>query len=135
MSGFTVEIGISGGPVYRNWMNLRDAETGKIMWQSNDDMSTPGVEHEGESSVPCPLTFHFSARTEEDSQMPVCFARDQFQLSGGDGEISSGATRLLEGQNNRRSGLIVCNHIGNQMQNGISNSALSYRTRRTHGRV
>ena len=29
-----------------NWMNLRDADTGKILWQGNEDMSTPGVEHE-----------------------------------------------------------------------------------------
>ena len=29
-----------------NWMNLRDADTGKILWQGNDDLSTPEVEHE-----------------------------------------------------------------------------------------
>jgi len=29
-----------------NWMNLRDADTGKILWQSNEDMSIPGREHE-----------------------------------------------------------------------------------------
>ncbi|NP_001161516.1 cGMP phosphodiesterase delta-like protein [Saccoglossus kowalevskii] len=29
-----------------NWMNLRDAENGKILWQSNDDLSVPGSEHE-----------------------------------------------------------------------------------------
>ncbi|XP_003385303.1 PREDICTED: retinal rod rhodopsin-sensitive cGMP 3',5'-cyclic phosphodiesterase subunit delta-like [Amphimedon queenslandica] len=29
-----------------NWMNLRDAENGKIMWQSYDNLSVPGVEHE-----------------------------------------------------------------------------------------
>ena len=29
-----------------NWMNLRDADTGKILWQGNEDMSTPDVEHE-----------------------------------------------------------------------------------------
>ncbi|KAL5490866.1 hypothetical protein EMCRGX_G016058 [Ephydatia muelleri] len=29
-----------------NWMNLRDAESGKILWQSNDDLSQPGAEHE-----------------------------------------------------------------------------------------
>jgi len=29
-----------------NWMNLRDAENGKILWQGSDDMSVPGVEHE-----------------------------------------------------------------------------------------
>jgi hypothetical protein len=23
---------------FRNWMNLRDADTGKILWQSNDDL-------------------------------------------------------------------------------------------------
>ncbi|XP_074768226.1 retinal rod rhodopsin-sensitive cGMP 3',5'-cyclic phosphodiesterase subunit delta isoform X2 [Athene noctua] len=30
----------------RNWMNLRDAETGKILWQGTEDLSVPGVEHE-----------------------------------------------------------------------------------------
>jgi len=29
-----------------NWMNLRDAETGRILWQSNDDLSIPDVIHE-----------------------------------------------------------------------------------------
>uniref|UniRef100_A0AC34QPP4 Phosphodiesterase delta-like protein n=1 Tax=Panagrolaimus sp. JU765 TaxID=591449 RepID=A0AC34QPP4_9BILA len=29
-----------------NWMNLRDAETGRILWQSEDDLSVPDVIHE-----------------------------------------------------------------------------------------
>jgi len=29
-----------------NWMNLRDADTGKILWQGNDDLSVPEDEHE-----------------------------------------------------------------------------------------
>uniref|UniRef100_A0A8C5QDN5 Retinal rod rhodopsin-sensitive cGMP 3',5'-cyclic phosphodiesterase subunit delta n=1 Tax=Leptobrachium leishanense TaxID=445787 RepID=A0A8C5QDN5_9ANUR len=29
-----------------NWMNLRDAETGKILWQGTEDLSVPDVEHE-----------------------------------------------------------------------------------------
>jgi len=29
-----------------NWMNLRDADNGKVMWQSSDDMSQQGTEHE-----------------------------------------------------------------------------------------
>ncbi|XP_041378377.1 retinal rod rhodopsin-sensitive cGMP 3',5'-cyclic phosphodiesterase subunit delta-like [Gigantopelta aegis] len=29
-----------------NWMNLRDADSGKILWQSNDDLSSPDSEHE-----------------------------------------------------------------------------------------
>lgn len=29
-----------------NWMNLRDADTGKILWQSNEDLSNPDREHE-----------------------------------------------------------------------------------------
>ena len=29
-----------------NWMNLRDADTGKILWQGNEDLSLPEVEHE-----------------------------------------------------------------------------------------
>lgn len=28
-------------------MNLRDAETGKVLWQGTEDLSIPGVEHEG----------------------------------------------------------------------------------------
>ncbi|VDP76973.1 unnamed protein product [Schistosoma mattheei] len=29
-----------------NWMNLRDADSGKILWQSTDDFSVPDIEHE-----------------------------------------------------------------------------------------
>jgi len=29
-----------------NWMNLRDGETGKILWQGNEDLSSPDAEHE-----------------------------------------------------------------------------------------
>jgi len=29
-----------------NWMNLRDADSGKILWQGSDDLSVPEVEHE-----------------------------------------------------------------------------------------
>lgn len=29
-----------------NWMNLRDADTGKILWQGNEDLSLPEKEHE-----------------------------------------------------------------------------------------
>jgi len=29
-----------------NWMNLRDADSGKILWQSSDDLSAPDAEHE-----------------------------------------------------------------------------------------
>uniref|UniRef100_A0A8C9CXB4 Phosphodiesterase 6D n=1 Tax=Phocoena sinus TaxID=42100 RepID=A0A8C9CXB4_PHOSS len=29
-----------------NWMNLQDAETGKILWQGTEHLSGPGVEHE-----------------------------------------------------------------------------------------
>ena len=28
------------------WMNLRDADTGKILWQGNEDLSVPEGEHE-----------------------------------------------------------------------------------------
>lgn len=30
-----------------NWMNLRDADSGKILWQSSEDLSLPEKEHEG----------------------------------------------------------------------------------------
>jgi len=29
-----------------NWMNLRDADSGKVLWQASDDLSHPGSEHE-----------------------------------------------------------------------------------------
>ena len=29
-----------------NWMNLRDADSGKILWQGHDDLSSPEGEHE-----------------------------------------------------------------------------------------
>lgn len=29
-----------------NWMNLRDGESGKILWQSSEDLSCPEKEHE-----------------------------------------------------------------------------------------
>ncbi|XP_005103004.2 retinal rod rhodopsin-sensitive cGMP 3',5'-cyclic phosphodiesterase subunit delta [Aplysia californica] len=29
-----------------NWMNLRDADNGKVLWQSSDDLSIPEKEHE-----------------------------------------------------------------------------------------
>ena len=29
-----------------NWMNLRDGESGKILWQGNQDLSKPDGEHE-----------------------------------------------------------------------------------------
>ncbi|XP_057320898.1 retinal rod rhodopsin-sensitive cGMP 3',5'-cyclic phosphodiesterase subunit delta-like [Microplitis mediator] len=29
-----------------NWMTFRDAETGKILWEINQDLSNPDVEHE-----------------------------------------------------------------------------------------
>lgn len=32
-------------------MNLRDAETGKVLWQGTEDLSVPGVEHEGTQSL------------------------------------------------------------------------------------
>ncbi|KAM9478420.1 retinal rod rhodopsin-sensitive cGMP 3',5'-cyclic phosphodiesterase subunit delta isoform 1-T1 [Salvelinus alpinus] len=39
-------IECSSTPSARNWMNLRDAETGKVLWQGTEDLSLPGVEHE-----------------------------------------------------------------------------------------
>ncbi|XP_018017738.1 retinal rod rhodopsin-sensitive cGMP 3',5'-cyclic phosphodiesterase subunit delta [Hyalella azteca] len=29
-----------------NWMNLRDADTGRILWQGTDDYTAPDMEHE-----------------------------------------------------------------------------------------
>lgn len=38
-------------------MNLRDAESGKVLWQGTEDLSVPGVEHEGTkpSRKPAPV--------------------------------------------------------------------------------
>lgn len=33
-------------------MNLRDADTGKLIWESNDDISKPNKEHQGKK-LPC----------------------------------------------------------------------------------
>lgn len=41
-------------------MNLRDAETGKILWQGTEDLSVPGVEHEG--------TFHPFLHSADDAE-------------------------------------------------------------------
>lgn len=35
-------------------MNLRDAETGKVLWQGTEDLSVPGVEHEGTQALSQP---------------------------------------------------------------------------------
>lgn len=35
-------------------MNLRDAESGKVLWQGTEDLSVPGVEHEGKKSSRTP---------------------------------------------------------------------------------
>jgi len=32
---------------FRNWMNLRDAASGRIMWEGTQDLSLPDCEHEG----------------------------------------------------------------------------------------
>lgn len=29
-----------------NWMNLRDAESGKVLWQSTEDLAEPNKEHQ-----------------------------------------------------------------------------------------
>lgn len=35
----------------RNWMILRDADSGNIIWQENKDFSSPDVEHEAKVPV------------------------------------------------------------------------------------
>ena len=35
-----------------NWMNLRDADTGSILWQGNQDLSLGGEGVEHEARVP-----------------------------------------------------------------------------------
>ncbi|XP_064384227.1 retinal rod rhodopsin-sensitive cGMP 3',5'-cyclic phosphodiesterase subunit delta-like [Halichondria panicea] len=50
MAGTAMEERSAGGPILQgfklNWMNLRDAESGRVLWQSRDDLSLPGREHE-----------------------------------------------------------------------------------------
>ncbi|VDM95069.1 unnamed protein product [Thelazia callipaeda] len=29
-----------------NWMSLRDAESGKMLWQCDEDLASPGMEHQ-----------------------------------------------------------------------------------------
>ena len=36
-------------------MNLRDADSGRLMWESSDDISKPDKEHEGEDPSIIPL--------------------------------------------------------------------------------
>ena len=40
-------------------MNLRDADTGKLIWESSDDISKPDKEHEGEDFVNIFVIFRF----------------------------------------------------------------------------
>lgn len=37
--------------IFRNWMILRDADTGKVIWQENKDFSSPDAEHEAKVPV------------------------------------------------------------------------------------
>lgn len=34
-----------------NWIILRDADTGKVIWQENKDFSSPGIEHEAKVPI------------------------------------------------------------------------------------
>lgn len=56
ISVFPMTIFLKWWCVCRNWMNLRDAESGKVLWQGTEDLSLPGVEHEGKkpTTLWCP---------------------------------------------------------------------------------
>lgn len=56
-------------------MNLRDAESGKVLWQGTEDLSVPGVEHEG----------MFSCRSEQTVAVKASVL----------GEIMSTVTRIV----------------------------------------
>ncbi|KAH7718378.1 retinal rod rhodopsin-sensitive cGMP 3',5'-cyclic phosphodiesterase subunit delta [Aphelenchoides avenae] len=45
MTGYQRADGILHG-FKLNWMNLRDASSGKVLWQSTEDLAEPGKEHE-----------------------------------------------------------------------------------------
>ncbi|CAH8651147.1 unnamed protein product [Schistosoma intercalatum] len=46
LKGFKLYVFLNRNHHSRNWMNLRDADSGKILWQSTDDFSVPDIEHE-----------------------------------------------------------------------------------------
>lgn len=46
-----------------NWMNLRDAETGKVLWQSTEDMADPKREHKGNKNFKKSLGINQSSQT------------------------------------------------------------------------
>ncbi|XP_067898360.1 retinal rod rhodopsin-sensitive cGMP 3',5'-cyclic phosphodiesterase subunit delta isoform X1 [Heterodontus francisci] len=61
-----------------NWMNLRDAETGKVLWQGTEDLSLPGVEHEEISVIEEKLYFFLEniyLICEEQTIQLICLAR------------------------------------------------------------
>lgn len=37
--------------IYSNWMKLRDADTGNVLWQENKNFASPDVEHEAKVPV------------------------------------------------------------------------------------
>lgn len=49
----------------RNWMNLRDAESGKVLWQGTEDLSVPGVEHEGKKPSRTPAQVEEGSRRDQ----------------------------------------------------------------------
>ena len=72
-----------------NWMNLRDADSGKILWQGHDDLSLPETEHE--ARVPKKILKCRAVSREINFREPlntmICFVfllpslLDQFQLT------------------------------------------------------
>ncbi|CAM4739588.1 unnamed protein product [Rotaria magnacalcarata] len=54
-----------------NWMNLRDAESGKTLWQSSEDLSLPGAELE--ARVPKEQRVYFKTAVIEEWQFSFGF--------------------------------------------------------------
>uniref|UniRef100_A0A915HIX8 GMP phosphodiesterase delta subunit domain-containing protein n=1 Tax=Romanomermis culicivorax TaxID=13658 RepID=A0A915HIX8_ROMCU len=71
-----VRVRVARSLLERNWMNLRDADTGKILWQSTDDMSQPTQDHEDMTA-----SIKFSIAENSSRQRIICSHVCQERLS------------------------------------------------------
>lgn len=46
-----LNLNVNNVSLFSNWMILRDADTGKIIWQENKDLSSSGEEHKAKIPV------------------------------------------------------------------------------------
>ena len=88
-------------------MNLRDADSGKILWESKEDVSKSDKEHEGPFDEQS-LVFVFNYTTFKKkfislcakicTQMQGCFTRNQFFFRRCNGTIASGTKSSFQRQ-------------------------------------